>query len=68
MGAGERPRVVVSRALPPGWLGDLAARCELTIGGPEPGFEARLLDALADADGLLCLLTERVDAALLDRA
>ena len=36
MGAGERPRVVVSRALPPGWLGDLAVRCELTIGGPEP--------------------------------
>ncbi|MCA9651459.1 MAG: D-glycerate dehydrogenase [Myxococcales bacterium] len=63
------PLVLVSRALPPGWLDRLEGRCEMLVGDADvAGFDSPLLEALPRAEGILCLLTERVDAALLDRA
>jgi len=60
------PRVLVTRVLPGPALGRLAARHDVDVrlesGPPTPG---ELAARAADADGLLCLLTDRVDAALL---
>jgi glyoxylate reductase len=64
-----RPLVLVTRALPEGWLDRLHAACDVVTGpagtgGWDPGVAARL----PDAEGILCLLTERVDAQILARA
>jgi len=64
-----RPRVFATRALPGEGLARLAERVDLDLwpgpGAPPP--EA-LAERVADAEGLLCLLTDRIDAALLARA
>jgi glyoxylate reductase len=62
-------RVFVSRRLPGPALGQLAAAHEVTV-WPErlPPDRAELLAAVADAEGLLSLLTDRVDVALLAAA
>ncbi|MEM9453976.1 MAG: D-glycerate dehydrogenase [Myxococcota bacterium] len=63
------PLVLISRALPEGWLDRLEGRCTMRVGDADtPGFDPTLLSALPRAEGILCLLTERIDAALLDRA
>ena len=63
------PLVLVTRALPEGWLSRLDGRCRLLQGDADtPGFDPPLRAALPRADAILCLLTERIDAALLDRA
>ena len=61
-----RPRVFATRRLPGGALARLAEHCELELwqGGGAPPAEAVAAGA-RDADGLLCLLTDAVDAALL---
>lgn len=64
----DLPLVLVSRALPEGWLDRLHGRCTLRVGTDTPGFDPPLLEALPRAEAILCLLTERIDAALLDRA
>ena len=63
------PLVIVTHALPEGWLDLLAGRCATLI-GPEtpPGFAPELRERLAEADGLFTLLTDRVDEALLAQA
>jgi glyoxylate reductase len=69
-GAGPRPRAFVARALPEDTLRPLAAVAEVRV-WPEaevPVPRARLLEEAAAADGLLVMLTDRVDAALLDAA
>ena len=62
----DRLRVFVTRRLPGPALERLAQRAQLSVwegdGAPPP--EA-LAAGARDADGLLCLLTDRVDAALL---
>jgi glyoxylate reductase len=62
-----RPRVFATRRLPGGALERLAADAELAVWpqaqSPTP---AALAEAAHDADGLLCLLTDRVDRALLE--
>jgi glyoxylate reductase len=62
--------VFVSRALPePGIAPLLAAALDVTYRDDDSAPDrAELLDAVADADALLCMLTERVDAELLDAA
>jgi glyoxylate reductase len=64
-----RRRVFATRTLPGHALATLAARCDLDVW---PAREAPGPDALAahlgEAEGLLCLLTDRIDAALLARA
>ena len=65
-----RPRVFVTRALaslgPPDPLEPLARVSECSVwegrGPPEP---PELLKGVQDCDGLLCLLTDRVDATVL---
>ena len=67
VGVTQRPRVFATRRLPGDALERLAARVDLAVwvepGAPPP--EA-LADALREAEGLLCLLTDRIDATLLD--
>ncbi|UCE88023.1 MAG: D-glycerate dehydrogenase [Deltaproteobacteria bacterium] len=64
--APHRPRVFVTRALPGTGLERLAARTHLEV-WPAPGGPsyAELVRGARDADALLCMLTDRVDAALL---
>jgi len=49
-------------------LARLSEHAQLTVwqgsGAPEP---SDLLNGAQDADGLLCLLTDRIDAAFLER-
>jgi glyoxylate reductase len=63
-----KPSVFVSRALPGGTLDALAGRAAVEIWperrAPSP---QELASSAADADGLLCLLTDRIDAGLLER-
>lgn len=67
--AGERLRVFATRTLPGSALELLARRCDLEV-WPErtPPPPAELARRVATAQGLLCLLTDRVDAALLAAA
>jgi glyoxylate reductase len=65
----DLPLVLVTRALPEGWLSPLHGRCRLIVGEADvPGLQPRIIEALPRADAILCLLTERIDAAVLDRA
>jgi glyoxylate reductase len=63
-------RVFVTRPLPGDAVGRLVAAGHETEvwAGPLPPPREELLTATARADGLLCLLTDRVDAELLDGA
>jgi glyoxylate reductase len=61
--------VFVTRAVPGDALARLRSAHEVTIwDGAMPPEPAVLRERVADADGLLCLLTDRVDGALLDAA
>jgi glyoxylate reductase len=61
--------VFVTRALPGDALERLRRAHEVTVWDrPLPPEPAVLREALAETEGLLCLLTERVDRALLDAA
>jgi len=68
----ERPRVFVSRVLPGGDgpdspLGRLRAGAEVDVWpGDDPPPAEVLRERLAAADGVLTMLTERIDVALLD--
>lgn len=63
-------RVFVTRELPGTALARLrAAGHEVVVRvGDLPPTRAELLAGIADADGLLCLLTDRIDAGVLDAA
>lgn len=62
-------RIAVTRRLPFPALDRLAARHELVVWpDPLPPPPDRLLELAAGADALLCLLSDRIDAALLDAA
>jgi glyoxylate reductase len=63
----SKPRVYVTRHLPEAAFGRLSADCEVEIWDREvpPPYQV-LREGVADKDGLLCLLTDQVDAALLD--
>jgi glyoxylate reductase len=64
----DRPIVIVTRALPQGWL-DRLSPYELVVGPADhAGWTQPLLAALPRADAILCLLTEPIDDAILERA
>lgn len=64
----DRPRVAVTRLIPEAGLDRLREACDVTIWEGDLPPDQGELDALLDgADGVLSLLTERVDGALLDR-
>ena len=61
--------VFVTRAVPGDALARLHGAHQVRVwDGPMPPEPAVLREAVADAEGLLCLLTDRVDSALLDAA
>jgi lactate dehydrogenase-like 2-hydroxyacid dehydrogenase len=61
-------RVFVTRHLPGDAVERLRESVEVDLWSePTPPGEEILRDRAADADGLLCLLTDRIDAKLLDR-
>ena len=65
----DRPRVFVSRRIPEDGLRPILADCDATIWPDElPPPRAELLRHVEGCDGILTLLTDRVDAELLDRA
>lgn len=65
----ERARIYITRRIPQEAVDMLAARCDLRQWDQDdPVPRAVLLDEVAGIDGLYCLLTEKVDAELLDRA
>ncbi len=64
-----KPRVFVSRRLPELGLRQIAAACDMEL-WPEqlpPSYEV-LRDKIKDCDGLVSLLTDRIDGPLLDTA
>ena len=60
-------RVLVTRRLPAGGGSDLPADADVWD-GPGPMPRADLLDAVVDTEGLLTMLTDRIDRTLLDAA
>lgn len=64
-----RPKVFVARRIPAAGLDAIAAACDVDVWPdrlPPPADALR--DRVKDCDGLVSLLTDRVDAALLDAA
>ena len=64
-----RPRVFVARVIPEEGLRPILDACEATVWQDElPPPREELLRAVEGCDGILALLTDRVDGELLDRA
>jgi glyoxylate reductase len=64
-----KPRVYVTRHLPDGALQELLEACEVEIWDRDspPPYEV-IAEKIKDKEGLLCLLTDRIDAVLMDAA
>ena len=68
-GMSERPRVFVARRIPDEGLDPVAAACEMDLWEDDlPPPREELLRRIAGCDGVLTLLTDRVDDAFLDAA
>ncbi len=65
----KKPKVFLTRQLPPKAMEALAAASELSVNLNDRVLtRAELLDGVRDCDGLLCLLTDAIDAAVMDAA
>lgn len=65
----ERPRVFISRMIPEKPLALIRASCEVIVWEQEmPPSRPILLEMLASVDGIVSMLTERMDQAALDAA
>lgn len=64
-----KPKVFVSRIIPAAGLDQVKAHCDVDLWEERlpPPYEA-LTERVKGVDGLLCLLTDRIDAALMDAA
>jgi glyoxylate reductase len=63
----ERTKIVATREVPGGALADLARRVDVAVWPQRRAPTPEELGLLArDCDGLLCLLTDRIDAALIE--
>ncbi|MBI3746144.1 MAG: D-glycerate dehydrogenase, partial [Chloroflexi bacterium] len=66
---GGRPRVFIARAIPDDGIAPLVAACDARVWENElPPPRAELLRAIEGCDGVLTLLTDRVDDEFLDAA
>lgn len=66
---GRKPNVWVTRLIPEGGLELIRQVCEVEVWMEElPPSREVLLEKVHDRDGLLCLLTDRIDAAVMDAA
>jgi len=64
-----KPRIFVTRLIPDAGLNPLRQHCDADIWTePLPPSYEILRDRVADCDGLVALLTDRIDAALMDAA
>lgn len=64
-----RPRVFVTRIIPNAGLSLVQAACAVDLWTDDlPPSRGVLLARVASVDGLLCLLTDRIDAAVMDAA
>jgi glyoxylate reductase len=64
-----RKKILVTGRLPEEVMGPLIERYQVEAQDEDRPMErGRLLEAVADRDGLLCMITDAVDAELLDRA
>lgn len=66
--ADPRPLVLVTRRLPEAWIESLHEHARVLVGSDAPGLDDDLRAALPEASGILSLLTEPIDADLLDAA
>jgi lactate dehydrogenase-like 2-hydroxyacid dehydrogenase len=65
----SKPLVLITRKLPESWCASLYAHCTVRAGPAErAGWSDALLQHLSQAEGILCLLTETIDKAVLERA
>jgi glyoxylate reductase len=63
------PRILITRRIPSSVLEKLSAACEVDLYTGEAAIGPDELGArIADKQALMCLLTDRVDAAVMDRA
>jgi len=63
------PLVLMTHPLPQDWVASLQGRVRLLVGPAEPpGFAPPLLEQLDEAEGIMSMLIDTVDAALLSRA
>ena len=63
------PLVALTHPLPPEWISSLQDRVRLLVGPAEPpGFAPYLLEQMGAVEGILSLLTDKVDQVLLDAA
>src|SRR5579871_4750165 len=68
-GRAARPRVFVTRHIPDAGLDRIRATCDVTLwDNPRPPPYQVLARGVAGYDGLLTLLTDRVDASLMEAA
>ncbi len=63
------PLVLMAHPLPQDWVASLQGRVRLLVGPVEPaGFAPQLLEQLPEAEGIVSMLIDKVDDALLSRA
>ena len=68
-GRRPHPRVFVTRQLPGSALDELRERADVSVWEDEqPPTREELIEAVAEVEGLLCLLTDNIDAGLLEAA
>jgi len=64
-----RKKILVTRTIPDAGLSLLRERFEVKVCGQDGPLDRRaFLDALHDADGVLCLLTDKIDAEAMEAA
>ena len=64
-----RPKVLVTRKLPQQALERLERHCDVDLNGEDrPLTRQELLNRIRDKDGILSMLTDRIDAELMDAA
>lgn len=65
----QRKKVLVTRYLPGDGIETLKRECDLLCKPPkEPMSRDQLLELIEEADGLICLLSEKIDKEVIDRA